>query len=102
MNQALIVVLIFIFLFIAALAYYTKATGGLFLARMPWKASDYEPTEENKTERQVGLAFSAFAFKLCAVALPLLLVFYDSMVTKIIGGLLVIGIVIYRFQTKAS
>lgn len=102
MNQELIIILIFFFLFLLALAVYTKSTGGLFLARIPGRTSDFQPTEQNKTERQAGLAFVAFSFKLSAVALPLLLFLYDSLITKLIGGLIVVGIAVYLYSSSKS
>lgn len=100
MNPELNIVLIFFFLFLIALAFVININGGLFWARMPWRPSDYKPTDQNEVERKAGLAFVNFAFKSSAIALPILLLLYDSLLTKLVGVLLILGIVLYTHKNK--
>ncbi len=99
MSKELIILLILFCLVLIALGFYTKATGGLFLARNPWQPSDYQPTEANRNERKAGLAFARYTYVIAAIALPILLILYPGIVTKIAGLVLAIGIA-FRLSSR--
>lgn len=93
-NQALIMIIFFLLLWFV-LALYTKSASGRFLARIPRNKSDYQVSQRHQLERKIGLAFAGISYRIIAVALPLALIIYDSLVTRLMGTTLAIGIGFY-------